>query len=472
MVPIAFAELGRPAIFLVESNTRAEALLEPVRWFYRAVTAKPGHRVAYVPAQEILPYENRSPHAEISEARAVSLWRFATGEADVLIAPIQAALWRMRDPDFYRRLARTIERDENDPACGTAQFSRRRGLRKAGHLRDARPIFRPRRHHRRFFSRGASARPHRAFRRHHRVHSGFRPEHAALHESRWNAPRSSRSPNFPIPPKSCSAPAARSASGREDDAIERGFYPGWEFREILRRRAQVRFVRPVGRSRFLCWTSLRRSSPRWRNIASALPRVSKKWRTRLPSRPSATFSAKRNGRSPCSLFPRLSLEHLELSREGDSTLLRALRTQPTTRYHGNVAAFMAEVKGRLAAGEQVMVSAASTGELERFADICHEYELPYRLGELEENVTVTRLAEESSGGTTPAMVLVKAPLSEGVVFADARLALFGNSDLFETLAPGGAASPCPAQDSQFLQRSFRSQARRLRGSRRSRHRPV
>jgi hypothetical protein len=105
---------------------------------------------------------------------------------------------------------------------------------------------------------------------------------------------------------------------------------------------------------------------------------------------------------------------------------------------------MAEVKGRVTAGEQVMVSAASTGELERYADICHEYELPYRLGELEENVTVTRLAEEGSGGTTPAMVLVKAPLSEGVVFADARLVLFGNSDfsrLSRRLRSGGARAP-------------------------------
>ena len=57
---------------------------------------------------------------------------------------------------------------------------------------------------------------------------------------------------------------------------------------------------------------------------------------------------------------------------------------------------MAEARKRIAAGENVMVSAASTGELERFADICHEYELPYRLGELEENATVARLAEEGS----------------------------------------------------------------------------
>ena len=113
LVPLVFGELGRPAILLVESNQRAEALLEPVRWFYEAVTGKPGRRVASCPAHDVLPYENRSPHAEISEERAVALWRFATGEADMLIAPVQAALWRMREREFYRGLARTIARDES-----------------------------------------------------------------------------------------------------------------------------------------------------------------------------------------------------------------------------------------------------------------------------------------------------------------------------------------------------------------------
>src|SRR5271156_337696 len=113
LIPLAFAALGRPTVLLVESNQRAEALLEPVRYFYRAITGKPGRRVAHLPSHEVLPYENRSPHAEISEDRAVALWRFASGEADLLIAPVQAALWRMREPAFYRRLARVVERDES-----------------------------------------------------------------------------------------------------------------------------------------------------------------------------------------------------------------------------------------------------------------------------------------------------------------------------------------------------------------------
>ena len=130
LVPLAAAELGRPAILVVDSNQRAEALVEPVRWFYRAITGKPDRRVAHFPAHDVLPYENRSPHAEISEARAVALWRTATGEADIVIAPIQAVLWRMRERTFYRELARTVARDESIPHEDLISFLERSGYEK------------------------------------------------------------------------------------------------------------------------------------------------------------------------------------------------------------------------------------------------------------------------------------------------------------------------------------------------------
>ncbi|MDE3169646.1 MAG: transcription-repair coupling factor, partial [Acidobacteriota bacterium] len=113
VAPLVVSELVRPAIVVVESNQHAEALIEPMKWFYRAVTGKPERRVALLPALDVSPYENRSPHGEIAEDRAVALWRLATGEADILIAPAEAALARMREPQFYRGLARTIARDES-----------------------------------------------------------------------------------------------------------------------------------------------------------------------------------------------------------------------------------------------------------------------------------------------------------------------------------------------------------------------
>ena len=79
---------------------------------------------------------------------------------------------------------------------------------------------------------------------------------------------------------------------------------------------------------------------------------------------------------------RLDLDHLLVERQGIET--RAIQTQPTTRFHGGVPAFMEEARGQINAGNKVLLAAGNLGELERFVDLCHEYEVPYRLGEVEE----------------------------------------------------------------------------------------
>ena len=56
---------------------------------------------------------------------------------------------------------------------------------------------------------------------------------------------------------------------------------------------------------------------------------------------------------------RLLLEQLPL-RRGDVEP-RTLRVQSTTHYHGQIAAFLAEVRGRITSGQQVLVAAASAG---------------------------------------------------------------------------------------------------------------
>ena len=446
IAPLAFAALGRPTIVMVESNVRAEALIEPLRWFYRAITGKPGQRVAYLPAQEILPYENRSPHAEISEARAVSLWRFAIGEADLLIASIQAAVWRVRQPDFYKRLARTIERDEGiaheelisflvgagydkQVSCEMpGQFAVRGGIIDAFSPESLQPV--------RIELLGDTIESIRAF-------------DPNTQRSTSPVERATLLPltEFPHPAQVLQHSGARSASGREDESIERGFYPGWEFREILsEERNSVLF--DLAGDPLLVLDEPSALESELQKYRQRLTKAFEQAEDPLAEPPERYIYNEEEWQLALQLFPRLALEHLGLPQEGAP--FRSLQAQPTTRYHGNVAAFMAEVKGRLSSGEHVMVSAASTGELERFADICHEYELPYRMGELEENVTVTRLAEEGSSGSTPAMVLVKAPLSEGVAFPEAQLVIFGNGDLFETLAPPSQRARSRPQTASFF----------------------
>lgn len=437
LVAIAQATLGRPTVLIVETNQRAEALLEPVRWFYRAVTGKPGYRVVHFPSHEVLPYESRSPHAEISEDRAVALWRFASGEADLLIAPVQSALWRMRDPEFYRQLARTVERDQTIPHEELLEF-----LSSAGYEKQVTCEMPGQ-----YSVRGG-------------IIDVFSPEAPqpvriellgdSIESIRAFDPNTQRSTNpvqratlMPLTEylrraavlERLSVPAA---SGREDDSPSVGFFPGWEFREILtEERKSVLF--DLAAEPLIIQDEPALLTAAVEKYRATLHESFEEVEDPLAEPPDRYIFGDEEWKLALELSPRLGLEHLGVAEEGVAQ--RALHTQPTTRYHGNVAAFMAEVRGRIVAGEQVMVSAASTGELERLADICHEYELPYRLGELEENVTVARLAEEASGASGPAMVLIKAPLTEGVVFTDAKLAVYGNADLFESL-------PAPSQRSR------------------------
>src|SRR5208283_1316446 len=105
-----------------------------------------------------------------------------------------------------------------------------------------------------------------------------------------------------------------------------------------------------------------------------------------------------------------------------------LNSRPSARFHGDVVACLGDIRSQIAAGGTVFLTAASAGELERYADICREYEVPYVLGETEE-AAAGFTAENAS--ETAALLLVRAPFAAGVAFPEAKLTLYGNADLFD-----------------------------------------
>ena len=295
LIPLAFAELGRPTVLLVDTNQRAEALLEPVRYFYRAVTGKPGRRVAHLPAHEVLPYESRSPHAEISEDRAVALWRFATGDADLLIVPVQAAVWRMRDREFYSQLARTIARDESIPHEELIDF-----LSSAGYDKQITCEMPGQ-----YAVRGGII----------DIYSPESPQPVrvellgdTIESIRAFDPNTQRSTNpveratlLPLTeyPRHAEvlerARVSRWRPDREDDAAPGGFYPGWEFREALREnRKSTLFDLTVEPLIIADEPSLLAASiEKYRAQLAEAFRCGR--RIRWPSRPTSSFSMMKNG---------------------------------------------------------------------------------------------------------------------------------------------------------------------------------
>ena len=108
------SQLRRPAFLIVDSNKKAEAIAETLRFCFTCFQER---RAAWrcFRRSTRFPWESRSPHADILERRAATLYRLAAGETSLVIAPVASALWRYRDGSEYAELTRTLEKDAEVP---------------------------------------------------------------------------------------------------------------------------------------------------------------------------------------------------------------------------------------------------------------------------------------------------------------------------------------------------------------------
>src|ERR1700685_927506 len=86
--------VSRPLIIVVNDNRAVEELVPVVRAMAELTGSMSPEAVIGLPAYDVLPFENLSPHPEIQEARATALWKIATGAASVVITPLPATAMR------------------------------------------------------------------------------------------------------------------------------------------------------------------------------------------------------------------------------------------------------------------------------------------------------------------------------------------------------------------------------------------
>src|SRR5262249_13358845 len=104
-----------PVIVVVPDNKAAEALELTLRAGCDLTGAIDPKRVLRLPAHDVLPFENLSPHPDIQEQRAAVLWKYATGAASIVIVPVESLALRLFGRTYYSGLALKIERgDEMD----------------------------------------------------------------------------------------------------------------------------------------------------------------------------------------------------------------------------------------------------------------------------------------------------------------------------------------------------------------------
>jgi transcription-repair coupling factor (superfamily II helicase) len=103
-----------PLLVLVADNKAAEEMQTAIEAACELTGAIAPDAVVRLPAHDVLPFENLSPHPEIQEQRAAALWRIAAEPETVriLIAPVEAAAMRLFPAEHYAALALRLRRGE------------------------------------------------------------------------------------------------------------------------------------------------------------------------------------------------------------------------------------------------------------------------------------------------------------------------------------------------------------------------
>ena len=111
-LPLFARAAQSPVVVIVADNKAADALQLTLRAACELTGAIETDRVLRMPAHDVLPFENMSPHPDVQEQRASVLWKIATGAASIVIVPVEAASMRVFPADYYANLGRVLRRDE------------------------------------------------------------------------------------------------------------------------------------------------------------------------------------------------------------------------------------------------------------------------------------------------------------------------------------------------------------------------
>ena len=480
--------LSRPVIVLTADNDSADRLRATASTFLAWLEgAAAGTGVSSLPAFDCSPYEGRSPHAEISEQRAVALWNLARGRIRILFVPLPAALGRFREGSYYRSLALQLKLGDEvnltdliehltgvgyepgEPVENAGQFSVRGGIID---------IFSP-----------ESPWPFRIEFFGDRVESvrEFDPS-----SQRSRAPvavarllplaESKRSPEFfehlvRNLSKRQAFPANSTHPGRhprepEWAATYRNIFPGWEFLAPLAESHPHTLLSLVDHP-VLAWDEPLERRLQLKQILTDWKKGYDEVRDSLPPppRPEEIFLSEEefinafDGQSSVFL-KELAVHSARLTRElieerysdtintieSDKSFQPLpdmaegepnLASQPAPKYHGALKPMMDDLHQRLKRGDLVTFVIPTGGKVDRLREILTEYEIPFQsASEVEAPRKGSPAPDQNDDNKSPQptvldnprppapAVIARGEMGEGVVFPDLGILFLSDNDLF------------------------------------------
>ena len=445
-LPLMARAAKHPVIVIVADNKAAEALEPTLRAGCELTAAIDPQRVVRLPAHDVLPFENLSPHPDVQEQRAAALWKLATGGVSILIAPAEAAALKLFDRDYYASLAVTLRRGEEiDVEVLTAhlasvgytqmdlvempgQFTRRGGILDVYSPESDRPV------RIEFF--GDEIETIRK----------FDPE-TQRSQSGLDETQLSPLTETPVTEHLLAAVHARLSRQRvevggagedEEMAAEMAaasgvsVFPGWEFFSSVAG-AESHLLKLLPRSVLFVDepAMVRNQIDRWWNKVEQ-----RHERSGIGSliRPEDIYLRPEVLQGLLESHTGLDLDQLGAVDvlDEDNTLGEIeVSSRPTLRFHGSIPALTEQLRNLIAGEQRIVLAAPTQGDVERMATVLREYQIPYRLGSRPSHPAGETMFDEASylAGDLRVPVIVRTQLAAGVSFPESNLVVFGANDL-------------------------------------------
>jgi transcription-repair coupling factor (superfamily II helicase) len=461
-LPLMARAARQPVIVLVADNKAAEALEPMLRAGCELTGAVDPALVVRLPAHDVLPFENLSPHPDVQEQRAAALWKLATGAVSILIAPVEAAALRLFDRDYYAGLAVTLKRGEEvdvevltghlasvgytqmDLVEMPGQFTRRGGILDVYSPESDRPV------RIEFF--GDEIETIRK----------FDPE-TQRSQSGLDEAQLLPLTETPVTERLLAAVHGRLSRQRVDVEDEEmaaelasaggvSVFPGWEF-----------FAAVAGADKSLL-TLLPKCALFIEEPAMVRNQIDRWWnkveqrheRSAMGSliRPEDIYLRPEVLQAALDGQMGLDLDQLGVVDvlDEDNTLGEIeLNTRPTLRFHGSIPALTDQLRTLMASEARIVLAAPHQGDVERLATVLREYQIPYRLGSRNPHPGETMLNESSyMEGDLRVPVIVRTPIASGVSFLDSNLFLFGANDLSDDADVAARPEPRRSKTAAFV----------------------
>jgi len=465
-IPLMARAARQPVIIVVADNKAAEALEAMLRAGCELTGAIDPAEVVRLPAHDVLPFENLSPHPDVQEQRASALWKLATGAVSILIAPVEAAALKLFDRDYYAGLAVTLKRGEEvdvevltghlasvgytqmDLVEMPGQFTRRGGILDVYSPEADRPV------RIEFF--GDEIETIRK----------FDPE-TQRSQSGLDEAQLLPLTETPVTERLLAAVHARLSRQRVDVSADAdveemaaemaaaggvSVFPGWEFFSAVAG-AEKSLLSLLPKSALFIEepAMVRNQIDRWWNKVEQ-----RHERSAMGSlmRPEDIYLRPEVLQASLAAHMGLDLDQLGVVDvlDEDSTLGEIeLNTRPTLRFHGSIPALTEQLKSLIAAESRIVLAAPHQGDVERLATVLREYQVPYRLGSRNPHPGETMLDEGSYlAGDLRVPVIVRTPLANGVSFADVNLVVFGANDLSDEADVAARPEPKRSKTAAFV----------------------